>query len=73
MKNINREIKTYFETKEIQHTKTYGAKVVLKGKLEEISAYFKKQEQFQKKKKTSLHLKKLEDKDETKYKVSKRK
>ena len=34
MKNINREIKTYFETKEIQHTKTYGAKVVLKGKLE---------------------------------------
>ena len=71
MKNINREIKTYFETKEIQHTKTYGAKVVLKGKLEEISAYFKKQEQF--KKKTSLHLKKLEDKDETKYKVSKRK
>ena len=33
MKNINREIKTHFETNEIQHTKTYGAEVVLKGKL----------------------------------------
>ena len=47
MKSINREIKTYFETNEIQYAKTYGAKVVLKGKLEEISTYFKKQKQFQ--------------------------
>ena len=72
MKSINREIKTYFETNEIQYAKTYGAKVVLKGKLEEISTYFKKQKQFQKNN-LRLHLKKLENKDETKYKVSKRK
>ena len=73
---IKEEIKNYLETNDNENTMTQNlwdaAKAVLRGKFIAIVAYLKKQEKYQVNSLT-LHLKKLEEEEQTKPKVSRRK
>ena len=73
---IKEEMKKYLETNYNENTTIQNlwdaAKAVLRGKFIAIQAYLKKQEKSQVNNLT-LHLKELEEKEQTKPKVSRRK
>ena len=73
---IKEEIKKYLETNDNENTTTQNlwdaAKAVLRGKFIAIQSYLRKQEKSQINHLT-LHLKQLEEEEQTKPKVSRRK
>ena len=75
-KEIKEEIKKYLETNENENTTTQNlwdtAKGVLRGKFIAIQAYLRKQEKSQINNLT-LHVKELEEEEQTKPKIGRRK
>ena len=76
IEHIKEEIKKYLETNDNENTMIQNlweaAKAVLRGKFIDIQAYLKKQEKAQVNNIT-LHLKELDQEEQTKPKVSRRK
>ena len=76
MEKSKEKLKKYLETNEKENMTCQNlwdrAKVVLRGKFMAIQAYLNKQEKFQTNNLT-VHLKELEEEEETKPKISRRK